>query len=91
VAAPTAKQPPLLEAKISLKFVGGGRVVAAQCGEVIGHRAAGDAAVVTAAEGRQTNMRGERDPHLETERGLALRVLLYLVRGDEAVQYLRAG
>jgi ATP-dependent DNA helicase RecG len=33
----------------------------------------------------------ERDPHLETERGRALRVLLYLFRRDEAVQYLRAG
>ena len=33
----------------------------------------------------------ERDPHLESERGRALRVLLYLFRCDEAVQYLRAG
>jgi ATP-dependent DNA helicase RecG len=33
----------------------------------------------------------ERDPHLETERGRALRILLYLFRRDEAVQYLRAG
>jgi ATP-dependent DNA helicase RecG len=33
----------------------------------------------------------ERDPHLETERGRALRVLLYLFRRDEAAQYLRAG
>ena len=33
----------------------------------------------------------ERDPHLESERGRALRVLLYLFRRDEAVQYLRAG
>jgi ATP-dependent DNA helicase RecG len=33
----------------------------------------------------------ERDPHLETERGQALRALLYLFRRDEAVQYLRAG
>jgi ATP-dependent DNA helicase RecG len=33
----------------------------------------------------------ERDPHLETERGQALRTLLYLFRRDEAVQYLRAG
>jgi len=33
----------------------------------------------------------ERDPHLETERGEALRTLLYLFRRDEAVQYLRAG
>jgi ATP-dependent DNA helicase RecG len=33
----------------------------------------------------------ERDPHLESERGQALRVLLYLFRRDEAVQYLRAG
>jgi ATP-dependent DNA helicase RecG len=33
----------------------------------------------------------ERDPHLESERGHALRVLLYLFRRDEAVQYLRAG
>jgi ATP-dependent DNA helicase RecG len=33
----------------------------------------------------------ERDPHLENERGRALRVLLYLFRRDEAVQYLRAG
>jgi ATP-dependent DNA helicase RecG len=33
----------------------------------------------------------ERDPHLESERGRAMRVLLYLFRRDEAVQYLRAG
>jgi len=33
----------------------------------------------------------ERDPHLESERGRALRALLYLFRRDEAVQYLRAG
>jgi ATP-dependent DNA helicase RecG len=33
----------------------------------------------------------ERDPHLETERGEALRALLYLFRCDEAVQYLRVG
>ena len=33
----------------------------------------------------------ERDPHLESERGQALRTLLYLFRRDEAVQYLRAG
>jgi ATP-dependent DNA helicase RecG len=33
----------------------------------------------------------ERDPRLESERGEALRALLYLFRRDEAVQYLRAG
>jgi ATP-dependent DNA helicase RecG len=33
----------------------------------------------------------ERDPRLESERGQALRALLYLFRRDEAVQYLRAG
>ncbi len=33
----------------------------------------------------------EGDPHLETERGRALRTLLYLFRRDEAVHYLRAG
>jgi ATP-dependent DNA helicase RecG len=33
----------------------------------------------------------ETDPHLETARGKALRLLLYLFRRDEAVQYLRAG
>ena len=33
----------------------------------------------------------DQDPHLETERGQALRTLLYLFRRDEAVQYLRAG
>jgi ATP-dependent DNA helicase RecG len=33
----------------------------------------------------------ERDPHLESERGHAMRALLYLFRRDEAVQYLRAG
>jgi len=33
----------------------------------------------------------ERDPQLESERGQALRTLLYLFRRDEAVQYLRAG
>jgi ATP-dependent DNA helicase RecG len=33
----------------------------------------------------------ERDPQLESQRGHALRVLLYLFRRDEAVQYLRAG
>ena len=33
----------------------------------------------------------EHDPHLDSERGQALRTLLYLFRRDEAVQYLRAG
>ncbi|HEY1259263.1 MAG TPA: ATP-dependent DNA helicase RecG, partial [Stellaceae bacterium] len=33
----------------------------------------------------------DRDPHLESKRGRALRILLYLFRRDEAVQYLRAG
>ena len=33
----------------------------------------------------------ERDPTLSTARGEALRLLLYLFRRDEAVQYLRAG
>jgi ATP-dependent DNA helicase RecG len=33
----------------------------------------------------------DRDPHLESERGRALRLLLYLFRRDEAVRYLRAG
>jgi hypothetical protein len=33
----------------------------------------------------------ERDPHLESERDCALRVLLYLFRRDEAVQHPRAG
>jgi ATP-dependent DNA helicase RecG len=33
----------------------------------------------------------ERDPDLESERGQALRALLYLFRSDEAVHYLRAG
>ena len=32
-----------------------------------------------------------RDPGLESERGRALRTLLYLFQRDEAVQYLRAG
>ncbi len=33
----------------------------------------------------------ERDPGLASPRGAALRLLLYLFRRDEAVQYLRAG
>ena len=33
----------------------------------------------------------ERDPELSSPRGEALRILLYLFRRDEAVQYLRAG
>lgn len=33
----------------------------------------------------------ERDPELTSERGQALRVLLYLHRRDEAIRYLRAG
>jgi ATP-dependent DNA helicase RecG len=33
----------------------------------------------------------DRDPHRESERGQALRTLLYLFRRGEAVQYLRAG
>ena len=33
----------------------------------------------------------ERDPLLESARGQALRILLYLFRRDEAVPYLRAG
>ena len=33
----------------------------------------------------------ERDPELETERGKALRILLYLFGRDEAIRYLRSG
>jgi ATP-dependent DNA helicase RecG len=33
----------------------------------------------------------ERDPHLTTERGEALRVLLYLFERDAAVRLLTAG
>ena len=33
----------------------------------------------------------ERDPELESERGKALRVLLYLFERDEAIRYLRSG
>ena len=33
----------------------------------------------------------ERDPELESERGAALRVLLYLFERDAAVKYLRSG
>lgn len=33
----------------------------------------------------------ERDPDLQTERGAALRALLYLFRRDDAVRTLRAG
>jgi ATP-dependent DNA helicase RecG len=33
----------------------------------------------------------ERDPDLASERGAAVRTLLYLFQRDEAVQYLRAG
>ncbi len=33
----------------------------------------------------------EKDPDLETERGQALRTLLYLHRRDEAIRFLRAG
>ncbi len=33
----------------------------------------------------------DRDPNLESARGRALRILLYLFRRDEAAQYLRAG
>jgi ATP-dependent DNA helicase RecG len=33
----------------------------------------------------------ERDPHLETPRGQAIRVLLYLFERDVAIRLLRAG
>ena len=33
----------------------------------------------------------QRDPELESERGAALRVLLYLFERDEAIRFLRAG
>ena len=33
----------------------------------------------------------EKDPELITERGQALRTLLYLYRRDEAIRFLRAG
>lgn len=33
----------------------------------------------------------ERDPELDTERGKALRILLYLFERDEAIRYLRSG
>jgi ATP-dependent DNA helicase RecG len=32
-----------------------------------------------------------RDPHLETERGEALRILLYLFERDDAVRLISAG
>ena len=33
----------------------------------------------------------QRDPNLESERGKALKVLLYLFERDQAIQYLRSG
>jgi ATP-dependent DNA helicase RecG len=33
----------------------------------------------------------ERDPELTSERGTAIRTLLYLFRRDEAIRFLRAG
>ena len=33
----------------------------------------------------------EKDPDLKTERGQALRFLLYLFERDQAIQYLRSG
>jgi ATP-dependent DNA helicase RecG len=33
----------------------------------------------------------DRDPELQSERGKALRVLLYLFERDQAVKYLRSG
>lgn len=33
----------------------------------------------------------EKDPDLETERGKALRTLLYLFERDQAISYLRSG
>ena len=33
----------------------------------------------------------DRDPELRSERGKALRVLLYLFERDQAVKYLRSG
>jgi hypothetical protein len=54
-----ARSAPLLEANISLKFVGDGRMVAAHGGKVIGKGAARDALVVPAVERRrQAQMRG---------------------------------
>ena len=33
----------------------------------------------------------DKDPELETERGKALKTLLYLFERDQAIQYLRSG
>ena len=33
----------------------------------------------------------DKDPELKTERGQALRVLLYLFEKDQGIQYLRSG
>ena len=33
----------------------------------------------------------DRDPELESDRGKALRILLYMFERDEAIRYLRSG
>ncbi|HUC11802.1 MAG TPA: ATP-dependent DNA helicase RecG [Stellaceae bacterium] len=70
-------------------------------GEVLGTRQSGlpslrladlaDHAELIAVAHDDARLILERDPYLETERGAALRALLYLFRRDEAVHYLRAG
>jgi ATP-dependent DNA helicase RecG len=70
-------------------------------GEVLGTRQSGLPALRLADLARHEPLIGvahddarlvlERDPGLSTPRGEALRMLLYLFRRDEAVQYLSAG
>ncbi len=70
-------------------------------GEVLGTRQSGlptfrlaDLAVhgdLLAAARDDTRLVLERDPTLESERGRALRVLLYLFERDAAIKYLRSG
>ena len=70
-------------------------------GELLGTRQSGlptfrlaDLAVhgdLLAAARDDTRLVLERDPTLESERGRALRVLLYLFERDAAIKYLRSG
>ena len=70
-------------------------------GEVLGTRQSGmpefrlaDLAVhgeLLAAARDDARLIMDRDPELQSERGKALRVLLYLFERDQAVKYLRSG
>ena len=80
-------------AEEDLRLRGGGELLGTRQSGLPGMRLA-DFAVhgeLLAAARDDARLIVERDPDLQTERGAALRALLYLFRRDDAVRTLRAG